>query len=84
MADPARGAMGQVAASYAGSPGAGVLDEPAASDHDGVLVCRGQLGGESALDSLRSWFAHLVHADTYHLRRALWSEARPILGGFIC
>ena len=48
------------------------------------LVERGEVAGEKAVDSLRSWFAHLKHADSYRLRASLWREAKPILGGFVC
>ena len=35
-------------------------------------------------ECLRSWFAHLGHADTYRLRLKLWREAKPVLGEFVC
>lgn len=47
-------------------------------------VDAGEMEGAAAVDSLRSWFAHLAHADTFRLRVSLWREARPILGRFIC
>ena len=37
-----------------------------------------------AVDSLRSWFSHLSHADTYRLRTSLWNEAKGTLGEYIC
>ena len=48
------------------------------------LVRRGDLDGRVAVNSLRSWFAHLSHADTHKLRASLWREAKPILGGSVC
>ena len=47
-------------------------------------VEREELPGGKAIESLRSWFQHLSHADSYRLRVALWREAKPILGGFVC
>ena len=49
-----------------------------------ALVERGEASGKEAVDSLRSWFSHLSHADTYRLRAALWSEAKVVLGEYIC
>lgn len=48
------------------------------------LVAQGRLPVQSALDGLKSWFAHLAHADSYQLRRQLLREARPLLGGCEC
>lgn len=44
----------------------------------------GVLPGAKAIECLRSWFAHLGHADTYRLRLKLWREAKPVLGEFVC
>jgi retron-type reverse transcriptase len=49
-----------------------------------VDIDRGVVTGHSVIDSLRSWFAHLGHADTHRLRLSLWREARPSLRGYIC
>jgi retron-type reverse transcriptase len=49
-----------------------------------AAVEREELPGGKAIESLRSWFQHLSHADSYRLRVALWREAKPILGGFLC
>jgi hypothetical protein len=49
-----------------------------------AAVEREDLAGDKAVESLRSWFQHLSHADSYRLRVALWREAKPILGGFVC
>ena len=49
-----------------------------------VLVGRGEASGKKAVDSLRSWFSHLSHADTYRLRTSLWREAKGILGEYVC
>lgn len=46
-------------------------------------VRRGDLPGEDAVASLRSWFAHLAHADTDALRRSLWREAKGVLRGYV-
>jgi retron-type reverse transcriptase len=48
------------------------------------LMKGGEVSGKQAMDSLRSWFSHLSHADTYRLRTALWSEAKGTLGEYIC
>ena len=45
---------------------------------------RGELTGSQVVESLRSWFAHLRHADSYRLRLALWHEARPVLEEYLC
>ena len=45
---------------------------------------RGELACSQAVASLRSWFAHLRHADSYRLRLALWHEARPVLEEYLC
>jgi hypothetical protein len=47
------------------------------------LVRRGILAGPEAIHRLRSWFAHLKHADTYQLRKRLWGEARTVLQEYI-
>jgi len=44
----------------------------------------GELTSCEAVTSLRSWFAHLEHADSYRLRLAIWREARPILEEYLC
>jgi len=49
-----------------------------------ALVERGEVPGKQAVDSLRSWFSHLSHADTYRLRTSLWNEAKGTLGEYIC
>jgi retron-type reverse transcriptase len=49
-----------------------------------AAVERGELSGEKVVESLRSWFQHLSHADSYRLRVALWREAKPFLGGYTC
>lgn len=41
----------------------------------------GRVSPEDVLDSMRSWFAHLAHADTYGLRREIWKIASPALAG---
>ncbi len=46
-------------------------------------VRAGELDGSVAVDSLRSWFAHLAHADTYSLRKSLWNEARSTLEEYL-
>jgi len=48
------------------------------------MMQEGEMDGAVAVASLRSWFAHLGHADTYALRRALWQEARPVLEEYLC
>jgi hypothetical protein len=48
------------------------------------LVKRGEVSRKQAMDSLRSWFSHLSHADTYRLRTALWSEAKGVLEEYAC
>lgn len=47
-------------------------------------VQTGAMPGKLAVDCLRSWFAHLGHADTYRLRVKLWREAKSTLGEFVC
>jgi len=52
-------------------------------------VQAGKMDPLDAVGRLRSWFAHLGHANTYQLRRALWAEAKVVLaehirGGSAC
>lgn len=47
------------------------------------LVESGAMVGTEAVHRLRSWFAHLRHADTYQLRKRLWGEARGVLLEYI-
>jgi hypothetical protein len=44
------------------------------------LMKGGEVSRKQAMDSLRSWFSHLSHADTYRLRTALWGEAKGAFG----
>lgn len=47
------------------------------------MVGRGRMNGYRAVESLRSWFAHLAHADTYGLRKSLWREVKITLGDYV-
>ena len=49
-----------------------------------IAVQHDELAGRQAVVSLRSWFAHLRHADSYRLRLALWREARSVLEKYLC
>jgi len=44
----------------------------------------GEEDPERILASLRSWYAHLRHADTYRLRCSLWKEFGPALEEAAC
>ncbi len=47
------------------------------------MVEQGDMDGRRAVESLRSWFAHLAHADTHGLRKSLWREAKETLGEYL-
>jgi len=44
---------------------------------------QGEMDPVAVVDSLRSWFAHLSHADSYHLRLQIWREVEPALGKYV-